>query len=514
MYCSHFNLDKKPFQISSDRGFLWLGSHHGHALDLLQRGTDQGGAIMVLTGDIGTGKTTLINEVIHTLGKDRPCVRIEDPGFELHSLYQKIAQTLGFREPDPGEKRFSSRFHGFLDQVAKKGQKVLVVVDESQRIPYRLLREILSWPKIDSAGVLSVILAGQLDFLDVLTDCMGRAWTDLVQVHVRLDPLDLNQTRAYIGRRLAIAGADHTIFTNRAVEEVFGYAKGIPRVINICCDQALIQAFSDDQKRVDRSVVQGAVAALELPGAHSADQKEMPGKQIAGAVPGNEKGPSPLLTRRVNEAFALLAGLGICILVGYGIFSTLTPRKDPDAIREGKAEHLVMPEVREPIKPPGLPILSPQGQVNREKGGQAPGPVLPSPNMDPSMGLGYTPGPEHIETDKTPGEKDPMPSPMPVLVSSGSPDSGEEKAFSDMNSFIQKVFLSKDKQSALMKAQVQSPEPEKEDRQAVGEPGRKPIPSHPEALPDRSGDIRPERVAEPEPAAVIDWLIRKRAGGG
>lgn len=166
MYCQHFNLDKKPFQISSDNDFLWLGKKHATALGRIRGGITGNHGLLTLTGDIGTGKTTLINEVVQTLDTDTVCVRIVDPCFEMHDLFLFIARKLGFAGLYQKEEDFSSTFFSFLKKAGNIGKKALIIVGEAQRTPVELLTEIVAWTRFDLKRNLTVILAGQLEFLD------------------------------------------------------------------------------------------------------------------------------------------------------------------------------------------------------------------------------------------------------------------------------------------------------------------------------------------------------------
>jgi len=248
MYYQHFNLEKKPFQINSDNEFLWLSKKHTIALDSLKRGMAEEQGLLALTGDMGTGKTTLLNEIINTLDMETLVVKIPDPGVEMSHLFLTIAQAFGFEDQYQKEKKFSSGFFPFLKTAENKGKNVLVIVDEAQRIPKRFLKEIASWSKSGFNQVLTVILAGQLEFRNILRSTLGAAWQDCINVHAFLEPLDEKETKTYINKRLEMAGTTRKIFLISAISEIHTYSKGIPRMINTSCDQALIAAFVKDMK--------------------------------------------------------------------------------------------------------------------------------------------------------------------------------------------------------------------------------------------------------------------------
>ncbi|WP_300456983.1 AAA family ATPase [Desulfobacula sp.] len=265
MYCRYFNLEKKPFQISSDNKFLWLGKTHAAALKLLKKGLAQNKSLLVLTGDIGTGKTTLINEIIHTLDPGTMWVKIVDPCFEMEDLFRVIAQAFGFEAQYDRGKNFSLEFFSFLNAAGDEDKKIRVIVDEAQRMPEWFLKEVISWSGFRFNRVLTVILAGHLEFEHLLRTHLGQAWKDHVNLHACLEPLNKEETKIYINKRLELAGTNRKIFLSSALHEAYTYSKGIPRLINISCDQALIAAFAKGVKTVDASTFRKATGQLYRP---------------------------------------------------------------------------------------------------------------------------------------------------------------------------------------------------------------------------------------------------------
>ncbi|WP_020587504.1 ExeA family protein [Desulfobacter curvatus] len=265
MYCTHFNLKKKPFQLSSDNSFLWLGDTHARALGLLKAGIDGSQRLMVLTGDIGTGKTTLIHELRQCLPQTTAVAHVTDPSIELDYLFRSIAQDLGFDALYGEGEEFAPILSAFLNRRHQAREKCLIIIDEAHLIPERFLALLPSWVKVAPDKTLTVILAGQLELHQVMEETLGRSWKEQVDVRAMLFPLEEEQTRDYINRRLELAGAAHSIFTPGAVREVHRYTKGIPRRINIACDQAMIAACAKDMQTVDAQIFHEAVGILELP---------------------------------------------------------------------------------------------------------------------------------------------------------------------------------------------------------------------------------------------------------
>ena len=306
MYCQHFNLEKQPFQISSDNQFLWRGKKHASALKLLKQGIAQNQGLLVLTGDVGTGKTTLINEIIHTLDAETRSIVIDDPCFEMHHLFLTIARAFGFENQYQKEKKFSVEFTSFLKSENAGGRKALVIVDEAQRIPERFLKEIIAWSEFRLNHVLTVILAGQLEFQNILGTNLGQGQQDHIKIHAFLEPLDENETKIYINQRLEFSGSKYKIFLISAIHEVHVYSKGFPRLINIACDQALIAAFAKGARLVDAPTFKQALGQLDLPIIPSVENNVHPGENIISKRARSQK--KSLIGRVVFVLICLFAG--------------------------------------------------------------------------------------------------------------------------------------------------------------------------------------------------------------
>lgn len=316
MYRQYFSLKKKPFQISPDNSFLWLGDKHAKALTLLKAGMAQNQGLMTLIGGVGTGKTTLLNEIIHTLDNEALHVKIADPYFEIDLIYQVIANALGFEHKN--QEKFSSSFYSFLQTV--KNKKMVLIVDEAQRISHHFLKEIISWSRFGFNQVLTIILAGQLEFQDVLESSQNKAvQNDDIKVKAFLEPLDEQETMAYVKNRLELAGTNQNIFLETTVHEIHNYSKGIPRLINISCDQALIVAFADNMKIVDIPTFHEAIKSISLPDVKSEKQLLKTEDQLS------ENKPSPARQRSIPKLFAGLAVAAACICLVYILYTQYFP---------------------------------------------------------------------------------------------------------------------------------------------------------------------------------------------
>jgi len=366
MYYQHFNLEKKPFQINSDNEFLWLGKKHATALESLKKGIAQEQELLVLIGDVGTGKTTLLNEIINTLDSRTLFVKITDPGIELHHIFLTIARAFGFENQYQIKKSFSSNFFSFLKTARDKDSKVLVIVDEAQRIPERFLKELTSWSEFGLKQVLTVILAGQLEFQDILRSFLGPVWQDNIRVHTFLEPLNKEETKTYINKRLETAGTDRKIFLISAIHEIHTYSKGVPRMINISCDQALIACYAKGMKIVDTPTVRQAMGHLELP--TPPVKKKALKKSSPKSPPSHAR---PLFQKKTMAGLVVAAGL--CLFIIYLFHAGLLPHAIAPHTTE---KHLPAPHVdMESLKKETLETHTPATIEARK------------------IGLGYTPAP-------------------------------------------------------------------------------------------------------------------------
>lgn len=396
MYCQHFSLKKKPFQISSDNELLWLGNKHATALKLLKKGITEEYDLVALTGDIGTGKTSLMNEIIHTLDNQTLFVKIGDPGFEMHHLFKIISTAFGFENHYKTGGEFSTEFFVFLKTAEEKGQKILVLVDEAQRIPKRFLKEIATWSGFNLNHVLTVMLVGQLEFQDILSTTLEPALKNRNIVHAFLEHLDEEETRTYINKRLEMAGATRKIFLLAAVHEVFKYSKGIPRLINISCDQALLAAFSKDMKIIDVPTFKQGIKGLELP-ALPFKKKVIPKEKIqTQEKPLHQKNQRFPNKKMAGLALACCLCLGIAYLfyIGYLPFAMETQQTHSQVNMNSRANQ---PKEANTLTPDtSLHNAKPHDSKPMEQNltQEIPAAVPEPGNSAPrNMGLGYTPDP-------------------------------------------------------------------------------------------------------------------------
>lgn len=266
MYLEHFQLSQNPFQINSDPAFLWYGEKHKEALATLKYGFYQDKSFLLLTGDIGLGKTSIINALLKLLGKNDLAVSITDPKLEKLDFFNFIAAAFGMPETYSAKGAFLRDFKSFLLKCRNEGKKVLLIIDESQRLTPDLLEEIRLLADIESDGskLMKVFFVGQTEFNDILMRPENKAIRQRITINYNIDPLNLKETAKYLVFRLMKAGAKKNFFNKDAVEAIYIFSKGYPRLINIIADRAMLTAFVQSKKRITKDIVRECAAELDI----------------------------------------------------------------------------------------------------------------------------------------------------------------------------------------------------------------------------------------------------------
>jgi general secretion pathway protein A len=268
MYTAHYNLRTKPFQISSDAAFMWLGEKHKEALATLKYGILDNKGFLLLTGDVGTGKTTLINTLIASLSNDVIYASIPDPSLEKMDFFNYIATTFNLGEEFSSKGKFISSFSKFLHEAYENNKKVLLIIDESQLMTQELLEETRLLSNIvtkDSNPLLNIFFVGQYEFNELIRRPENRAIAQRLTLNYYIEPLTFEETGEYIRHRLKIAGTTERIFNASAIREIYAFSNGFPRRINIICDHCLMSGYAEDLKTITGSVVKESSKDLRIP---------------------------------------------------------------------------------------------------------------------------------------------------------------------------------------------------------------------------------------------------------
>lgn len=276
MYLSYYKLNKKPFQISTDPSFFWLGEKHIEALSILKYAVMDDKGFLLLTGDVGTGKTTLINTFVNSLGDDVLVSRVSDPGLTQLDFISYIAKMFKIDTKFETKSEFLILFTEFLEQANKNNKKVLLVIDEAQHLTDETLEEIRLLSNIENQDkkLLNIFLVGQSEFNETLEKYKNRALRQRLSLNFILYPLEAEETKQCIEYRLKVAGAEKVFFTPEAIDAIHSISKGFPRVINIICDHALRLGCQEDKGVISETIIHQCsktLHAAHLPQSHQYD---------------------------------------------------------------------------------------------------------------------------------------------------------------------------------------------------------------------------------------------------
>jgi general secretion pathway protein A len=275
MYEPYYGFAEKPFSLTPDPKYLYRSGSHASALELLQYAIDRREGFVVITGDIGTGKTTLCRALLERTDEKTFTALLLNPFLSEEDLFWAILQDLGV--VSKGEERRAGRqpskqdlvntLHDFLLSLIPLRARAVLIVDEAQSLPLPVLEQIriLSNVETDKEKLLQIILVGQLNLVPLLRSPELRQLDQRVSFRYQLKPLTDEETGAYVSHRLAIGNRAHSVvFTSEALRAVYRYSGGIPRLVNMLCDRALLGGYAAQTTRIDEDLVTTAAEGLDL----------------------------------------------------------------------------------------------------------------------------------------------------------------------------------------------------------------------------------------------------------
>jgi general secretion pathway protein A len=265
VYTEFFGLNEKPFSISPDPRYLYLSARHADALAHLIYGISESGGFIQLTGEVGTGKTTLIRSLLEQLPEKAEIALILNPQLSTREFMQSISSEL--RIPEPTEKTVK----GYIDALNAKllaanadDRRVVLIVDEAQTLSPELLEQVRLLTNLETAKkkLLQIILIGQPELKQLLDRPEMRQIAQRVTGRYHLEPLSQDDATVYIRHRMKVAGAHAEVFAPRAVRQIYRLTGGIPRLINVVADRALLAAYTQERTQIDAKLVRRAAAEV------------------------------------------------------------------------------------------------------------------------------------------------------------------------------------------------------------------------------------------------------------
>ncbi|MDB4516169.1 tRNA (adenosine(37)-N6)-threonylcarbamoyltransferase complex ATPase subunit type 1 TsaE [Crocinitomicaceae bacterium] len=257
MYEAFYNFSEKPFTLLPDPGFLFLSDKHRMALTLLEYGLENQAGFTVISGDIGAGKTTLIRHLLNNMDREHTVGLISNTHRSFGELLQWILLAFNLEHRDMDKVEMYQRFVDFIIDEYAHNRRVVLIVDEAQNMDAETLEELrmLSNVNADKDQALQVVLVGQRELRETLQrpDLVQFAQRIAVDYHLR--PLSDTETIGYIRHRMEVAGGNPDTFTDAACIAVHRYSSGVPRLINLLCDTALVYGYAEQKQHIDAQLV-------------------------------------------------------------------------------------------------------------------------------------------------------------------------------------------------------------------------------------------------------------------
>ena len=267
MYKNFFSLNEKPFTITSNPNFLFLSERHREAMAHVLYGIKERVGFIEITGEVGTGKTTLCRALLNQLDERTKSAFIFNSNMSESQLMRSITEDLGIPSSEKGRGGLYSALNRYLIRQLSLGNNVVLIIDEAQNLSNKLLEQIrmLSNLEAENQKLLQIVLVGQPELREKLKAVSLRQLRQRIAIRCHIEALGEEEVPLYIEHRLRLAGANGRgpVFENDALEEIFRYSSGIPRLVNIVCDRALIAGFTRDQKSIDGEIIKQCVHEIE-----------------------------------------------------------------------------------------------------------------------------------------------------------------------------------------------------------------------------------------------------------
>jgi general secretion pathway protein A len=310
MYASFFGLNEKPFSITPDPRYLYLGRRHAEALAHLLYGITESGGFIQLTGEVGTGKTTVVRSLLEQLPEHAEVALVLNPRLSPDEFLLAICEELHIEIPaGAGQKAMVDALNQRLLEAHAAGRRVVLIVDEAQNLSTDVLEQIRLLTNLETAKqkLLQIILIGQPELRDVLARSDLRQLAQRITGRYHLEPLEADEMRAYVRHRIEVAGSRAEIFSAGAVRILHQSSGGIPRLVNVIADRALLGAWSQEEPVVSAGMARKAAS------------------EVFGARPKGAR-------RRSNRLAVGLLGLaGLAVAIGAGVGTSLLRERMSDA---------------------------------------------------------------------------------------------------------------------------------------------------------------------------------------
>jgi general secretion pathway protein A len=277
MYNEYFGLDEAPFSIAPDPRYLYMSDQHREALAHLLYGIRSAGGFVLLTGEVGTGKTTICRYLLEQLPDQTDVAFIFNPRLSAQELLATVCDEFGIAYPqgETGSKILVDRLNAFLLEDHARGRRAVLIIDEAQNLSIDVLEQLRLLTNLETNRhkLLQIILLGQPELQTLLATPQLRQLSQRIIARYHLKPLTQVDVAAYVSHRLSVAGLEHDLFSRRAIRMLYRLSRGVPRIINIICDRAFLGAYATGQRHITRQLLRRA--AREVSGVGSLRPKRL-----------------------------------------------------------------------------------------------------------------------------------------------------------------------------------------------------------------------------------------------
>lgn len=266
MYLEYYKLREKPFNVTSDPSFLYLSKRHKEAFTYLAYGIKERKGFLEITGEVGTGKTTLCRALLNQLDSHTKAAFIFNSDLSELQLLQAIINDLGIKAERKTKIDLFNCLNDFLIEQLRLDNNVVVILDEAQNLKPRVLEQMrmLSNLETEKEKLFQIIFVGQPELRDKLRTPSLRQLRQRIGVRYHILPLEKTEIADYMNHRLSVAGSDGSVkFTEDAIEKIYGYSNGIPRLINILSDKALLLGFVLETYEINDKIVEKSIEEIE-----------------------------------------------------------------------------------------------------------------------------------------------------------------------------------------------------------------------------------------------------------
>ena len=488
MYLAHFNFKERPFALSTDPRFLWIGANQRQALATLRYGLAENRGLVLLGGEFGAGKTTLVNAFAKELDDDVLVARLSEPGPSRADFFKNLARGFGLKPGIAQRKELIAALTRLAADRQGQPQRWLLIIDEAQGLSADVLEEVLELAQQSHRGRrrFHIILVGQNEVYQWIAGAAREAFIEQVSATCKIHPLSAGETAAYIDHRLNIAGAGRTPFTEDAIQAIHAFSRGIPRTINLICDFALLHAHLEDANQVDSRMVSASkdrfqIVNLPAPAPEEALESDL-SLLVADAQP--DRRSRSWRSMRLSAVLLLLLAVG-----GYLTYDD--GRLDPLTRQAQILKRYFMPSTPPGPSPIGAPVTV----------------AIPAPPMKSDTAPNPPPAVKPPQTERP---EAPMPQSAPAAVQPVAPQTPEPLAVVPTTP----APPPRNTEPPAVPAPDQPPEPQSlsvsTDTPAFAPPLIPPVASDDDIFSPRAADIGPETAPTADPADIIDWLIRKK----